>query len=257
MTGGGTFLGDNIATALLAEGAQVSLLVRPGAEDNLGALAQHTRWSTADVWSPASLRGKARLHDAVIHTVGSLRDDPAAGLSFHRLNFVSARNVANMCVSDGVGRMLLISGVRAPWINRGYIQSKREAEDYLLRLGLRCNIIRAPLLYKPGRNRPGFFRLMTLLGALPPLSWLHLGRIAPMPVDTLARAVAQVALTEEDDRRIYYARDLRRRLKGSATARATVVDAQANLRPGSADGSPFDSLDEDLPFGWTPRDGGQ
>ncbi len=256
MTGGGTFLGDNIATALLAEGAQVSLLVRPGAEDRLGALAQHTRWSTADVWSPASLRGKARLHAAVIHTVGSLRDDPAAGLSFHRLNFVSARNVANMCVSDGVGRMLLISGVRAPWINRGYIQSKRDAEEYLVRLGLRCNIIRAPLLYKPGRSRPAFFRLMSLLGALPPLSWLHLGRIAPMPVDTLARGVAQVALTNQDDKAFYYARDLRRLLKHNAAAQAR-AGAQARLRPASKNESPFDSLDEDLPFGWTPRDGGQ
>lgn len=256
VTGGGTFIGDNIAAALLAEGAQVSLLVHPGAEDKLGALAQHTRWSTADVWSPASLRGKARLHAAVIHTVGSLTDEPAAGLSYDRLNFVSARNVANMCVGDGVRRMLLISGVRAPWINRGYIQSKRDAEDYLLRLGLRCNIIRAPLLFKSGRNRMAFFRLMTLLGALPPLSWLHLGRIAPMPVDTLAHAVARVALTEFDDKRIYYARDLRRLLKQSAAAPAAAV-AQTQMRPGSADGGPFDNLDEDLPFGWTPRDGGQ
>ena len=64
VTGGGTFLGDNIASALLAAGEDVSLLVRPGAEDNLGALAQTTRWSTADVWHPASLRGKARFHRA-------------------------------------------------------------------------------------------------------------------------------------------------------------------------------------------------
>ena len=256
MTGGGTFLGDHIAAALLAEGAQVSLLVHPGAEDKLGALAQHTRWSTADVWSPASLRGKARLHAAVIHTVGSLMDDPAAGLSYHRLNFVSARNVANMCVSDGVRRMLLISGVRAPWINGGYIHSKREAEDYLERLGLRCNIIRAPILFMPGRSRPAFFRLMTLLGAIPPLSWLHAGRIAPMPIDRLARGVAKIALTEHDDKRVYYARDLRRRAKRSTAAPAP-ADAQANIGTGSTNGSPFDSLDEDLPFGWSPRDGGE
>jgi NAD(P)-dependent dehydrogenase (short-subunit alcohol dehydrogenase family) len=60
VTGGGTFLGDNIAAALLAEGAEVRLLVRPGAEDRLGSLADRTRWFTADVWDEASLKGRAR-----------------------------------------------------------------------------------------------------------------------------------------------------------------------------------------------------
>ena len=255
VTGGGTFLGDNIASALLAEGARVSLLVRPGGEDKLGPLGQHTRWSLADVWDPASLRGKARLHSAVIHTVGSLRDDPSAGLSFHRLNFVSARNVANMCVSDGVRRLILISGVSAPWISRGYVQSKRDAEDYLSRLGLELNIIRAPLLYVPGHSRPLFYRLMTVLGALPPLSWFYLGRIAPMPIDTLARGVANVAIAAEDQRRIYYAGDLRRRIKRGAASTASASAAEF-LPDGSGADSAFDSLDEDMPFGWTPRDEG-
>ena len=88
VTGGGTFLGDNIAAALLAEGAKREPAGSARArKTNWDPLAQHTRWSTADVWSPASLRGKARLHSAVIHTVGSLTADPAQGLSYHRLNF--------------------------------------------------------------------------------------------------------------------------------------------------------------------------
>lgn len=253
VTGGGTFLGDNIASALLAEGASVSLLVRPGAEDKLGPLAQHTRWSTADVWSPASLRGKARLHSAVIHTVGSLTADPTRGLSHHRLNFVSARNVANMCVSDGIERMMLISAVFAPWIRRGYIQAKREAEDYMRRMGLRATIIRAPLLYVPGQSRPLFYRTMSLLGALPPLSWLYLGRIAPMPVDTLARGVARLAMDADDEREIYYARDLRRRV-GRRLPRPASDTMENYIPAGTEAKSPYDALDEDLPFGWTPGD---
>lgn len=253
VTGGGTFLGDNIASALLAEGAKVSLLVGPDAEDKLGPLAQHTRWSTADVWSPASLRGKARLHAAVIHTVGSLTADPAQGLSFHRLNFVSARNVANMCVSDGVERMILLSGVAAPWINRDYIRSKREAEDYIGRMGLRATIIRAPLLYAPGKSRPLFYRTLSLLGALPPLSWTYLGRIAPIPVDTLARGVAKLATSPVEDRLIYYSRDLRKRVRRGPPRQA--ADSMDNFMPqGSENISAYDALDEELPFGWSPSD---
>lgn len=250
VTGGGTFLGDNIASALLAEGAKVSLLVRPDSEDKLGPLAQQTRWSTADVWSPASLRGKARNHAAVIHTVGSLSADPTQGLSHSRLNFVSARNVANMCVSDGVERMILISGASAPWISRSYIRAKRDAERYMRRLGLRATIVRAPLLYVPGRDRPLFYRAISLFGVLPPLSWLFLNRIAPMPVDVLARGVALLAISGDQSRELYYARNLRRLIRRGPAQPGVAADQF--LPDGTDRDGPYDNLDEELPFGWTP-----
>ena len=245
ITGGETFLGANIAAALLAEGAEVTLLIRPDTEDQLGPLAQHTRWSTADVWNPASLSGKARHHAAVIHTVGSLNADPARGLSHHRLNFLSARNVANMCISDGVEHMVLMSGVRAPWVSRRYIQSKREAERYLQRIGLPASIIRAPLAYLRGQPRPLFYRLMTLFGSIPPLSWLMPGRIAPMPIDRLARGVARITLSNRHSPAVYYARDLRRHSKRSEIR-------NLRLTPPSPAPSPFAALDDNAPFGWTP-----
>ena len=253
VTGGGTFLGASIASALLAEGAQVSLLVRPGAEERLGPLAEHTRWSTADVWNPASLRGKARNHAAVIHTVGSLNADPAQGLSYHRLNFLSARNVANMCVSDGVGHMILMSAVQTPWVSRAYIRSKREAESYLRRVGLRISIIRAPLVYARGSSRPLFYRLMTLLGSVPPLSWLMFGRIAPMPIELLARGAARIALSDDDAKSVYYPRDLRQRGQGGEIRQASDT-LEYYLPQESPPPSPFKTLDEDQPFGWTPSD---
>ena len=252
VTGGGSFLGDNIATALLAEGAKVSLLVRPGAEDNLGPLAQRARWSTADIWSPASLRGKARLHSAVVHTVGSLIADPAQGQSYQRLNFVSARNIANMCASDGVERMILISVASAPWINRAYVRSKREAEAYMARVGLRATIVRSPLLYAPGQSRPLFYRALSLLGGLPPLSWTHLGRIAPISVDALARGVARLAIAADEGKTVYFARDLRRIQRNLPQLAAEAIETRLPQAPDSA--SPYDALDEDLPFGWSPGD---
>lgn len=253
LTGGGTFLGDNIASALLAKGSKVSMLVRPGGEENLGQLAQQTRWSIADVWNPASLRGKARNHSAVIHTIGSLIADPSRGLSLEQLNFVSARNVANMCVGDGVERMILISGVLAPWVSRSYIHSKRQAERYLQRVGLQGVVVRAPLIYLPGQRRPLLFRAISILGSAPPLSWLYPGRAAPMPVDTFARGIARIALGDAETAGLYYARDLRRLARQGVEESSTVKLGQH--RSGGIEGSgPFDSLDEELPFGWSPTD---
>lgn len=268
VTGGGTFLGDNIAAALIAEGADVTLLVRPGTEDRLGVLARRVRWRTADVWDSASLKGRARGHELVINTVGSLVADPSKGLTHHRLNFFSARNIAAMCITDGVPEMILLSSAYAPWLSRSYIQSKREAERYMVRVGVRGTIIRAPLTYVRRQNRAPFFALMTLLGSVPPLSWSFMGRIAPMPVDVLARGVARVALRDNRDKRIYYARDLRR-LNTSDELSRDLIETPPSAPPPAPQSappaddeapvtaprrSPLDFLDEDAPFGWTPPD---
>lgn len=251
VTGGGSFLGDNIAAALLAEGADVSLLLRAGAQDQLGPLAHHSNWSTADVWNPASLRGKARYHSAVIHTIGSMNADQTRGLSYQQLNSVSLRNVANMCVSDGVERLIFISSAGAPWLNRDYLRSKRDAESYLRRVGLKATIVRAPLLYARGQPRPLFYRAMTLLGSIPPLSWLPPGRSAPMPIDVMARGVARIALNPEQNRLFYYSRDLRRlntrdelRSRGESIGYFLPQRTQPIMRAASTG--------DDLPFGWTP-----
>lgn len=251
VTGGGTFLGDNIAAALLAEGVEVTLLVRPGAEDRIGPLATRLRWHTADVWNPASLRGRARGHASVIHTVGSMIADPSQGLNHNWLNFVSARNVANMCVSDGVPHMVLMSTVRAPWVNGGYLRAKREAEQYMARVGLGSTIIRAPIAYVRGQRRHPFYLLMTLLGSIPVISWFGFGRIAPMPIDMLARGVARITLDRARTKTIYYAADLRRRNTAREARRAAPLLPREQL-PSGKKLSSFDLLDEDTPFGWTP-----
>ncbi|MEZ4672379.1 MAG: SDR family oxidoreductase [Anaerolineae bacterium] len=251
VTGGGTFLGDNIAAALLAEGAQVTLLVRPGNENKLGPLAQRVRWFTADVWNPASLRGRARGHASVIHTVGSMVADPSQGSNHHWLNFVSARNVTNMCVGDGVPHMMLLSSVRAPWVNGNYLRAKREAEEYMFRVGLQATIIRAPIVYIRGERRHPFYMLMTLFGSTPILSWFWFGRAAPMPIDMLARGVARITLDKNRTKQIYYAPDLRKRNTAREARRATPVLPQENP-PSPRQVHPFELLDEDTPFAWTP-----
>lgn len=251
VTGGGTFLGDNIAAALLAEGAEVTLLVRPGAEEHLGPLAQRVRWWSSDVWEPSSLKGRARGHACVIHTVGSLTADPSKGLTHHYLNFVSARNVANMCVSAGVPHMVLMSSTRAPWISGEYIRAKRESEQYLLRVGLKATIIRAPVVYVRGAPRSPFFVAVSFLGNLPPISWLGMRRIAPMPIDVLARGVARIALDPNANRTIYYAGDLRRRNTRHEIRRGVSFsreDLSKHLQPAPL----VEMIDEEAPFGWMP-----
>lgn len=256
VTGGGTFLGDHIAAALLTEGADVTLLVRPDLDHDLGVLAQRARIVTGDVWDVASLRGRARGHRVVIHTVGSLSADPVQGLTYQRMNFVSARNIGTMCVGDGVSEMVLMSTVRAPWVNRQYVRAKRDAEEYLQRVGIKTTVIRAPIAYVRGQQRVFFYELMTFLGSVPILSWLRFGRIAPMPVDMLARGVARVAMNPNRSQMTFYAPDLRRlnnrdEAKGRSPL-SPMPDSPGRSVETSRDFHPFELLDDETPFGWIP-----
>ncbi|MGB7341931.1 MAG: NAD(P)H-binding protein [Phototrophicaceae bacterium] len=250
ITGGGTYLGLNLASALLAEGIEVSLIIREGNEKRLGFLESRVRWSIADVWDSASLRGRARGHGTVIHTVGSMVADPSKGLTYNRLNVVSARNAASMCVTDGVQHFMLLSAVRAPWINREYLRSKREAEQHIRRLGLTTSIIRAPISYVRGADRPLIYQMMTVLGRIPPLNWTHIGRMAPMPLDVMVRGIARIAKDPPEKTRLYYANHLRRLNKRDELRGYT---NPTNSAPELDDTAiPFDALDDNTPFGWSP-----
>lgn len=251
ITGGGTYLGINIASALLAEGVDVSLIIRKDNVKRLGLLESRVSWSVADVWDMAALKGRARGHKTVIHTVGSMVDDPSQGLTYHRLNVVSARNTINMCVSDGVQHFVFLSSIRAPWVNGQYVRAKREVEAYIRRIGMKSTIIRAPLTYVRVTKRPLFYRLMSVLGRIPPLSWSHLGRIAPMPLDIFSRGIARVAIETPEKTKIYYSGDLRK-LNKREELRGDAPTMQAFNALDDTD-LPFENLDDSTPFGWTPK----
>ncbi|MBL8133615.1 MAG: NAD(P)H-binding protein [Anaerolineae bacterium] len=251
VTGGGTQLGDSIASALLAEGAEVVLLVRPGSEARMRALDNRVRWLTADVWDPASLKGRARGCTAAVHTVGSLIAYPQQGLTYQWLNFVSARNVANLCVSSGVPHMVLLSAARAPWVSGQYVAAKREAEQYLQRVGLRSSVVRAPLTYARGTRRQAFFVLMSLLGRLPVFSWLGFRRVAPLPLDVLARGVARLTLEQRPGSAVFYAGELRRRnTRRELRYGWALAGGDSDLE--DTHPRPVLGAEEDSAFGWTP-----
>ncbi len=244
VTGGTGFLGYRVVRSLLEEDAEVTALVRPGAEEKLGVLRGRVNWVQGDVWNPGSLKGRARGHNVVIHLIGGLKPDPKRGLTFRHLNFVSARNVAQMAVGDGVPHLILLSTISAlPGLHSGYIDSKREAEDYLRKTGLNWTIVRAPPMFAPGQRRNPSYLLLSILRWLPPFSFA-VGGIAPISVDIVARGIARLALNADTTHnRLIRAPQLRS--VGRAAAKQTLIPSAA-----VADHEE-DALDE-APFGWLP-----
>ncbi len=245
VAGGTGFLGYRVVRALLDEAAEITVLVRPGGEDKLGALQGKVQVVEGDVWNPGSLRGRARGHSVVIHLVGGLRPDPARGLTFRHLNFVSARNTVQMAVGDGVSHFILLSASAAPArAGSAYLESKREAERYLRKSGLTWTIVRAPTLYIPGQRHRPLNRLYAALSYVPLLGAPFAFR-APMLADLAARGIASLALSGAAYRNRIVSPRLLRRLGRSLEARYAADSALSDILEDAP------GLDEP-PFGWLP-----
>ena len=246
VTGGTGFLGYRVVRALLEQGAEVTVLVPPDGEDKLGNLRGRVSCVQGDVWNPGSLRGRARGHQVVVHLVGGTRPDAKRGLTFRHLNFVSARNVAQMAVGDGVPHLVFLSASASPFgVPGGYLDSKHEAEDYVRRTGLTWTIVRAPALYAPGQRRNLLYVLIAILSYIP-LVGLLLAAYRAMPVDLAARGIASLALSGDAIRdRVVSPRQLR---SLGRAAEKQAAPHQGMILPVSDDEP---GLDEP-PFGWLP-----
>jgi uncharacterized protein YbjT (DUF2867 family) len=241
------FLGYRVVRALLDEGALVTALVQPNLEVPLGPLSSRVQVIEADVWNPASLKGRARNQHVVVHLVGGLKPDPTRGLTFRHLNFVSARNTMQMAVSDGVPHYLFLSAATTPLgVPAEYLESKRDAEGYLRKTGLRWTIVRPPALYVPGQRRHPAFVLLTLISRLP-LIGLPFVLSAPLAVDTAARGIASLAVTADlNADRVVWPRQLRRL--------GRQVERRLAHQPGNAPTfiKSKDGDEDEPPFGWLP-----
>ena len=242
VAGASGFLGASVVYALLEEGAEVTALIPP--ETTLPWGRERVQVVEGDAWNPGSLAGRSRGHGAVIHLVGSLRQQPARGLTYTHLNVTSLRNIARMAITDGVPHLLFLSAAWAPWLPGDYLDSKREAERYLRRSGIEhWTIIRAPLVYPRGGLGNPLLLLFAGLGALPLLGW-PVARWSPLPVDVAARGIARLSLTGQARGEIVYGPRLRR-LNAGYERRLTAPTS-------GSDHAHAQMGEDEPPFGWLP-----
>src|ERR1035438_4176161 len=110
LTGATGFVGNHVARALAAEGAQLRLLVRKTSNlANLEGIAGETH--VGDLSDPDSLKPALAGCDAVIHVAADYRlwiPDPAA---MYRANVDGTRELLRMAREAGVPRVVYTSSV--------------------------------------------------------------------------------------------------------------------------------------------------
>lgn len=153
--GGTGFVGSHVLDALNAAGHQVSLLVRPGSEAKL-QIAKVWRTTRGDLDDQDALDATLSDCDAVIYSVGLLREFPNRGITFESTQYEGVVNTVESAKRSGVNRFLLLSanGVKVPGTK--YQETKKRAEQFLLTSGLDATIFQPSVIFGDPRGTMEF-----------------------------------------------------------------------------------------------------
>lgn len=191
VTGATGFVGHALLQRLCAAGHVVRCLVRRGSEADLrgyGAIAR----IEGDVVTRQGLEEGLAGCDAVIHLVGIIREQRAAGVTFERVHTEGTTNVLEAAAGAGIRRFLHMSalGTRAGAASR-YHRSKWLAEEAVRASGLEWTIFRPSIIY--GRGDGFVTMLASMVRRMPAVPVIGSGRqrLQPVPVEQVATGFAR------------------------------------------------------------------
>lgn len=150
--GGTGFVGSYLIDALIASGHEPSVLVRPGSENKLRQ-AERCRTIAGECNSTSSIEATLEDCDAIIYSVGILREYPKQGITFEDLQYDAVVRVTEAASSQGISRFLLMSanGVKAPGTR--YQETKFRAEQHLRDAGFDVTIFRPSVIFGDPRGK--------------------------------------------------------------------------------------------------------
>jgi nucleoside-diphosphate-sugar epimerase len=199
VTGGNGFIGRRVCERAVADGHDVTSVARSGppAPEHRGPWADAVEWVAADVFAPHEWRDRLAPADCLIHSVGTIDEDPAAGVTFERINGDSAIVAALEADRAGVDRVVYVSSsAKPPFVDEAYISARRRAEAAIADLDPTVVVPRFGPVYGP--DQPHFpalaNRLFAAMGRFEPVARL-LGADRPLSVDRAADVTYRLAAT--------------------------------------------------------------
>lgn len=147
VTGGTGFVGRHLAETLLRDGHEVVLIAR--GVDRREPLVPGATMVEGSVTDRAALARAFEGCDAVAHCAGINRE--LGSQTYQAIHVEGTRNVVQAAKESGVGRIALLSFLRArPDCGSGYHESKFTAEEIVRNSGLDYTIIKAGVIYGKG-----------------------------------------------------------------------------------------------------------
>ena len=199
--GGNGFIGSELCRVAVQNGHDVAAFGRTGRPDL--APARHpwmneVEWRAADIFTPDAWRDLLDGADAVIHSLATIREDPANNVTFNRVNGESVLQAAQTAADADVDGFVLLSvRDKPPFVPQGFLDAKRWAERELREQfpSLRRVVLQPNLVFGPGR--PGSAMIAAALNQLPrgTAGGYAAQEGRPLPVEVVASAAVHAAVT--------------------------------------------------------------
>ena len=195
--GGTGFVGGYIVDALLDSGHDVNVLVRPGSESKVQRI-DDVRVVGGDLDTTAALRDVLTDCDAVIYTVGLLREFPRRGITFEQTQYQGVVDTIAAAKEKGIRRMLLMSAIGVKDPGTKYQQTKRRAEVHALDSGLDVTVLRPSVIFGDPRGTMEFATQLYRDMVKPPIPAVAFAGVEMSPVYVEDVAAAFVAALADD-----------------------------------------------------------
>jgi uncharacterized protein YbjT (DUF2867 family) len=150
--GGTGFVGSFLVDALIAAGHEPSLMVRPGSERKVRQ-AEHCQLVPGNLSSTTAIDATLENCDAVIYSIGILKESPKQGITFEELQYNGVVRVAESAKTRGISRFLLMSANGAKSVGTPYQETKFRAEEHVRASGFDVTIFRPSVIFGEPRGR--------------------------------------------------------------------------------------------------------
>jgi len=150
--GGSGFVGSFLVDALIAAGHEPSLMVRLGSESKVKQ-AERCRLVAGNLSSTTAIDATLQNCDAVIYSVGILKESPKQGITFEELQYNGVVRVAESAKTRGISRFLLMSANGAKSPGTPYQETKFRAEEHVRASGFDVTIFRPSVIFGEPRGR--------------------------------------------------------------------------------------------------------
>ena len=232
--GGTGYLGRRIARHLLDDGCQVRVVARNASGAGL-PVAERLETVQADITDNDALAGAVAGSQAVVNAVSLYVEKP--DLTFEDVHVEGAARLARLCATDGVERLVQVSGIGSdPTDPDTYISARGRGEHVVREMFPGAVLARPAVMFGAGRGIDA--EILKPLKTLPayPLFGDGDDRLQPGHVGDVARAIAN-AMQQDDPWAsydlagpiVYRYRDLVRAVAASADIRAHLVSVPYGL----------------------------
>ena len=156
--GGTGFVGSYIIDNLIDSQYTPRILVREKSKKKIIS-ADKCELVIGDIFDEKAIKEVLNGVDAVIYTIGLIREFPSLGITFEKLHFEGAVKCMDLSFQTGVKRFILMSANGVCPDGTGYQKTKWMSEQYLKNTDLDWTIFRPSTIFGDprGKGRPEFF----------------------------------------------------------------------------------------------------